>query len=127
MQHWIKFGSVLLAVTLISSCARSPKRILQNNGPTMEQMITASRSVGYVGTQQPSRRVTDREALANYTRTATNEIEQLFPFLDNPTIAIFVYPHLSTASGAPIPGYTTAIKLYPADVYALPGETAVAR
>lgn len=63
-------------------------------------------------------------SLETYTRTASNEIEQLFPRHPNPTIAVYVYPHLSTRHDAPVPGYTTAIELYEADQYALPGELA---
>ncbi|MEM9257496.1 MAG: TIGR03751 family conjugal transfer lipoprotein [Pseudomonadota bacterium] len=59
---------------------------------------------------------------AAYTRTAQNEIDNLFPRLDNPDIVIYVYPHLATRTRAPIPGYTTVIPLYNQVEYRLPGE-----
>ena len=125
MPHWIKVAIISMAACVTSSCVTSPEHILQQNGPTMAQLITSNTVDPDVGDNQKQQRVPDRESLVAYTRTAENEIEQLFPMLDNPTISIYVYPHLSTSSGAPVPGYTTAIKLYPADVYALPGERVV--
>ncbi|CBL45389.1 hypothetical protein HDN1F_35120 [gamma proteobacterium HdN1] len=59
--------------------------------------------------------------LVNYTRDAHNEIEQLFPVLPNPQIVMYVYPHF-TARGRPVPGYSTAFKLYEREEYAMPGE-----
>ncbi|MEO0436607.1 MAG: TIGR03751 family conjugal transfer lipoprotein [Pseudomonadota bacterium] len=57
-----------------------------------------------------------------YTRSATNELESLFPRLPNPDIEIYVYPHLATRSRAPIPGYSSVIPLYERVEYRLPGE-----
>ena len=59
--------------------------------------------------------------LAGYTRHANNEINQLFPKLSNPTLIMFIDPHLSEV-GAPIPGYSTAFPMYETYQYALPGE-----
>jgi conjugative transfer region lipoprotein (TIGR03751 family) len=59
--------------------------------------------------------------LSGYTRHAHNEIKQLFPTLANPTLIMFIDPHLSK-SGAPIPGYSTAFPMYEINQYALPGE-----
>lgn len=59
--------------------------------------------------------------LVDYTRGASNEIDQLFPVLPNPQIVMYVYPHL-TAKGRPVPGYSTAFRMYDKEEYALPGE-----
>ena len=53
-------------------------------------------------------------------RDALNEIDVLFPRLSNPTLVMYVFPHL--AGGAPVPGYATAFPLYEGVEYALPGE-----
>ncbi|MFV0476959.1 MAG: TIGR03751 family conjugal transfer lipoprotein [Parahaliea sp.] len=58
-----------------------------------------------------------------YTRTVDNELDNLFPRLENPDLAIYVYPHLATRTRAPIPGYTTVIPLYERVEYRLPGES----
>ena len=62
---------------------------------------------------------------ADYTRTAQNELQLLFPRLPNPDIVIYVFPHLATDERVPVPGYTTAVPLYERVEYALPGETEV--
>jgi conjugative transfer region lipoprotein (TIGR03751 family) len=60
--------------------------------------------------------------LYGYTRDAQSEIEALFPRLPNPTLVLYVFPHLTGAEGAPVPGYATSFPLYPGVEYALPGE-----
>lgn len=60
--------------------------------------------------------------LVDYTREAGNEIKQLFPRLSNPTLILYVYPHLSGTERYPVPGYSTAFTLYEKVEYALPGE-----
>ena len=53
---------------------------------------------------------------------ASQEIKQLFPKIYNPTLWMYVVPHLSGPDGVPIPGYVTAFRLYEKDHFALPGE-----
>jgi conjugative transfer region lipoprotein (TIGR03751 family) len=60
--------------------------------------------------------------LAGYTRDVNSEIEQQFPRLPNPTLVMYVYPHLSTDSRLPVPGYSTAFPFYERPEYAMPGE-----
>lgn len=62
--------------------------------------------------------------LNSYTRTAHNEIQQLFPRLRNKTLIMYVFPHLSERERHPVPGYSTAFTLYKQVEYALPGELA---
>ncbi|WP_226505934.1 MULTISPECIES: TIGR03751 family conjugal transfer lipoprotein [Pseudomonas] len=57
-----------------------------------------------------------------YTRTAANEIHNLFPRLPNPDLVLYVYPHLSGTEQAPVPGYSTVFPFYQRVQYALPGE-----
>ena len=61
-------------------------------------------------------------ALQGYTREAFNEIDILFPRLPNPTLVMYVFPHLAGETLAPVPGYATAFPLYEQTEYALPGE-----
>jgi conjugative transfer region lipoprotein (TIGR03751 family) len=60
--------------------------------------------------------------LAGFTREADTEIQALFPKLPNPSLVLYVFPHL-TASGQPVPGYATSFTLYEKSEYALPGES----
>lgn len=58
-----------------------------------------------------------------YTRTAENEIESLFPRILNPDLVIYIYPHLATKNQAPIPGYSSVLPLFERVQYRLPGES----
>ena len=62
--------------------------------------------------------------LHGYVRGAQAEIGALFPRLPNPTLIMFVYPHL-TEQGTPVPGYATQFEMYERTEYALPGEVSV--
>ncbi len=60
--------------------------------------------------------------LEAYTRSAANDIDQRFVRLPNPTLVLYVFPHLGADNHYPVPGYSTAFPLYEQVYYALPGE-----
>ena len=66
--------------------------------------------------------LTGDAALQGYTRDAFNEIDVLFPRLPNPSLVMYVFPHLAGDAQAPVPGYATAFPMYEQLEYALPGE-----
>ena len=66
--------------------------------------------------------VAGEAALQGDTREAFNEIDVLFPRLPNPTLVMYVFPHLAGEARAPVPGYSTAFPMYEQVEYALPGE-----
>ncbi len=57
---------------------------------------------------------------SDFIRDSQSELENRFPLLKNPTLIMFVYPHLK--DGNPVPGYTTVFRLYKQEQYALPNE-----
>ena len=59
-----------------------------------------------------------------YTRTAANETQNLFKPLDNPSIPMFIYPHVALIGDEQLlkPGYTTAFFLYKQNQFALANE-----
>ncbi|MDX1656612.1 MAG: TIGR03751 family conjugal transfer lipoprotein, partial [Candidatus Competibacteraceae bacterium] len=59
--------------------------------------------------------------LDGWLRSAADEIEARFPTVPNPTLVLYVFPHLGP-HGVPVPGYATAFPLYETVEYALPGE-----
>jgi len=142
-MDWIKWAlvSVFVPVILVAtaSCAQ-PRKILKSEGPTMRDLIEGGRRIdtgpalsrpgAHPGARHGIRRpeaLRDESLLAmtelqSYTRDALNETKQLFARLENPEIAIYVYPHLATDRRMPVPGYTTALPLYERYEYALPGE-----
>ena len=60
--------------------------------------------------------------LSEYVRTEKNQLEAKFKSLPNPTMYMFVAPHLAADTKVPIPGYLTEFKMWERDHYALPGE-----
>ena len=135
---------VLAILTALGGCA-SPRQVLYSDGPTMKETLEGAR-VRNLDAPPGSRaeredrvreglrasahaHVRDREMASYeaYTRTALNELEQLFPKLENPTLGLYVDPHLGTDDRAPIPGYMTSFTLYERDEFALPEEVPPSR
>lgn len=58
------------------------------------------------------------------TRTHLTALNQQFPMLPNPEIALYVYPHLAGNNQLPVLGYASAFTLYQKNYFALPGEIA---
>ena len=119
-------------IALLSGCATTSKEeILPQDGPTMQETyeghfkrlnqdsIEAVRNTG-------SRGISAGDGdLHGYTRNTSHEIDNLFPRLPNPTLVMFVYPHLAGSGSNPVPGYATAFPMYEGVEYALPGEVPV--
>lgn len=131
MSPVFKLASILTLVSIVqAACAPTPPAIL-HQGPTMEDIYrahTTGRAQGLhtdrdnLGREASTRTDSGDQALAGYTRDAAKEIHNLFPRLPNPTLCMYVDPHLSR-EGAGIPGYTTCFPMYETVEYALPGET----
>ncbi len=109
---------IALFALAVSACTTPRKEIFKEEAPTMMtihgQAVGRSTPVSFVGDSQGD--------ISGYSREAANEIHQLFPTVANPTLTMFVFPHI-TVEGNPIPGYTTAFPMYEKAVqFALPGE-----
>lgn len=130
-------GRVLVlgvALLLLTGCV-SPRSVLYTEGPTMKAVLQGAQAQGF-GAEGAPEQDAARDALRlaahvnphavvrhdAFTRDSLNEIHQLFPKLRNPRFALYINPHLSTSSRAPVPGYTTEFSLYERDEYALPEE-----
>ncbi len=69
------------------------------------------------------RDMTDNDVdLSDYVRTEKNQLEAKFKRIPNPTMYMFVAPHLASDTQVPIPGYLTEFKMWEKEHYALPGE-----
>ena len=62
------------------------------------------------------------EHYVGFVREAANEIDTVFPRLANPTLVMYIFPHLSGDERSPVPGYVTSFPFYEKVEYALPGE-----
>lgn len=120
----------LTGLILLSGCSLlgDKESILPQGGPTMREVYDdhfkrSKASLPAVRADFPAEEagVSDGN-LEGYSREANNEIEALFPRLPNPTLVMYVFPHLS-ASGRAVPGYATSFQLYDKPPYALPGES----
>lgn len=114
-------------INVLSGCA-SKDSILPVPNDNMQTVY--ERHMQSVGKQklQQSRSFLRRDMqegdidLSDYVRTEKNQLQSKFRFLPNPTMYMFVAPHLSTKDKVPVPGYITEFKMWEKDQYAMPGE-----
>ena len=122
---------LLTIASLISltGCAGSKDSMLPPDGVSMNTIYERHfsdiglRDTLNVREELKSRPVdTDVADLAGYVRDAFNELDAHFPRLPNPTLVLYVFPHLAGAERVPVPGYGTTFPMYRQVEYALPGE-----
>jgi conjugative transfer region lipoprotein (TIGR03751 family) len=130
MKHPSTRISALGLISLVlAGCASTKDTVLPQDGPSMKAIYEShvremnARDPNVIRGELGSRAtVTGEAALQGYTREAFNEIDVLFPRLLNPTLVMYVFPHLAGETQAPVPGYATAFPMYEQVEYALPGE-----
>ena len=130
MKHPSTLISALGLISLgLAGCASTKDAVLPQDGPSMKAIYEGHVKQMNARDPQVIRRelgdrpiLTGEAALQGYTRDAFNEIDVLFPRLPNPTLVMYVFPHLAGESQAPVPGYATAFPMYEQVEYALPGE-----
>jgi conjugative transfer region lipoprotein (TIGR03751 family) len=130
MNHPSILISALGLISLVlAGCASTKDAVLPQDGPSMKAIYEGHVQEMNARDPQVIRHelgvrpiLTGEAALQGYTRDAFNEIDVLFPRLPNPTLVMYVFPHLAGESHAPVPGYTTAFPMYEQVEYALPGE-----
>lgn len=119
---------VLVWISLLMvGCASTKETVLPQDGPTMKSIYDQH----MVDVQKPDYRRTiggqplpqsGIEHYRGFVREAANEIDTVFPRLPNPTLVMYIFPHLSARERTPVPGYVTTFPLYESVEYALPGE-----
>lgn len=60
--------------------------------------------------------------LSDYVRTEASQLQSRFKTIPNPTLYMFVAPHLASEARVPIPGYITQFRMWETEHFALPGE-----
>ena len=128
-QPLTRIAALGLISLVLAGCASTKDGVLPQDGPSMKAIYEShvedmnARDPQIVRGELGSRPIaTGAAALRGYTREAFNEIDVLFPRLPNPTLMMYVFPHLAGPTRAPVPGYTTAFPMYDQVEYALPGE-----
>ena len=114
---------------ILGGCASTKESVLPQDGPSMKAIYDAH--FEGMGADDPyvlrrelgTRPLGDDDVdLAGYSRTAHTELETIFLRLPNPTLVMYVFPHLAGPERVPVPGYATTFTLYERVEYALPGE-----
>ncbi|OOZ45313.1 hypothetical protein BOW50_09935 [Solemya velum gill symbiont] len=114
---------------VLSGCASTKDAVLPQDGPPMKAIY--EQHIQKLGARDPlvirheleNRSIVDGNgSLHGYTREAHNEIDTTFPRLPNPSLAMYVFPHLAGKEQVPVPGYVTTFPMYERVEYALPGE-----
>ena len=135
MRQRLKQATVVVSISLmLSGCAGTKETVLPQDGPSMKAIYNAH--FEEMGARDPlalrgevgSRLLASSDAsLDGYTREAVNELETTFPRLPNPTLVMYVFPHLASEERVPVPGYATTFPMYERVEYALPGEVSTSR
>lgn len=121
----------LLPIVLISlaACVGSKDTLLPSDGTSMKTIYTEHfNDIGLRDTMHARKELKSRPLAADvadlggYLRDAYNELDAHFPRLPNPTLVMYVFPHLAGAERVPVPGYATTFPMYRQLEYALPGE-----
>ena len=114
----------------VTGCAGSKDTLLPDDGRTIEKIYEEHFSdIGLNGTLAAREALNSRQVhshgldLSGFVRDAYNELDRHFPRLPNPTLVMYVFPHLAGTERVPIPGYATTFTLYRHVEYALPGES----
>jgi conjugative transfer region lipoprotein (TIGR03751 family) len=115
-------------MAVLSACSTIPEP--EDDGLDMREVY--DQKVGGGSAQSLPRVVGGRNLVepdpdyTTYTRQVQNETDNLFPALPNPTLYLYVRPRTVGADGLPVPGYTVPFKLWPRDIYGMPGEAPTA-
>lgn len=118
---------IAISISLLASCATKDTMlpVPEQNMKTVYNRHMQSNGDGVLFDERAVLRrpmIEDDVALSNYVRTEKNQLESKFKTLPNPTMYMFVAPHLAADTNVPIPGYLTEFKMWETEHYAMPGE-----
>ena len=121
---------ILLCLSInATGCAGTKDTLLPAEGRSIRNIYEEHfGDIGLIGTKAARDALNNRPLqggardLKGFVRDAYNELDGHFPRLSNPTLVMYVFPHLAGPERVPIPGYATTFTLYRHTEYALPGE-----
>ena len=130
MQRSTQLLTVIVWISVVlAGCATSKDSVLPQDGPSMKAIYDSHfEQMGVEDSANVRREFSRRSiepgerSLQGFSRDAYNELDVTFPRLPNPTLVMYVYPHLATDERVPVPGYSTTFPMYERIEYALPGE-----
>lgn len=118
----------LISTLFLGGCATTKDAVLPQDGKPMKQIYEEHfERIGEQNTDRAREQLkrgpgSSESNLHSYVRDAHSEINATFPRLPNPTLVMFVFPHLAGPENVPVPGYATSFPMYERVEYALPGE-----
>ena len=142
-QRWINFIVVSVLIASLTSCSSSSKsgskqdHLIPQEGLTVQQIYRQSSSgennglyEGEFGSSNDDQSVEAARAQIPAVYPATVQASPFqtpktqFALMDNPSVPIYVYPHLVKMGNdeVPVDGYATTFFLYSQNHYALPWE-----
>lgn len=124
-MHWIKFTTALPVLFVLGCASSIPETESGRDLLSIYELAGTS-----VDDELPelSRAVTlkdqaiDPRTFSDYTRSVDNEVHNVFSWIPNPTLFLYVPPHTIGVEGFPVLGYTVPFKMYERDHFALPNE-----
>lgn len=126
---WQQYAILIASLTNLAACAGSKDSVLDGEGDTIKSIYETHLSSQGLEDRDHARAAlghrpvySDDRDLYGYVREAFNELDVRFPRLPNPTLVLYVFPHLVGNERVPVPGYATTFQLYAKPEYALPGE-----
>ena len=105
---------IWISTSILTGCTSSKEKIFGRHMPTMKTIHDQKFKREKTPLNKPVRPL-------NKGNETPPDME--FQWLPNPTLAMYVFKHLSPA-GHPIPGYSTFFKMYTRDHIAEPDERA---
>lgn len=118
------FITVFLLTLSVVGCASRTSVIVPDDLPTMkdiyEQQFQTKEGIQKEDLERKLH--AGEEGWNTHIQKQMRPLRKAFTFLPNPTLTMFIFPHLTDA-GSPVPGYTTFFKFYERDHVGLPSET----
>lgn len=122
-QRHLRMIIVCSSLLAMVGCSSNKAKFDFANDKTMKD-IYEEKFLQYKGLRREdvARDIHDDEGDLNAdVRNTVQQEKNLFDYLPNPTMVMYIYPHLTDA-GTPVPGYTTFFKFYEKDNVGLPWE-----
>ncbi|MDE0310034.1 MAG: TIGR03751 family conjugal transfer lipoprotein [Acidiferrobacterales bacterium] len=118
----VTVGLISLILSVISCSKLFPgSSPIPDNASTIEEIYDQHEMSAQSGWQLQHPIPDGPSHLDGYARDVYDELSVRFPRLPNPTIIMYIFPHLSLEK-TPVPGYSTMFPMYETVEYALPGE-----
>lgn len=133
----------LISTVALTGCVSPGKNTLEHGDMTMAQIYNQQTGSGDSESSQEASGMSDNhfeqyavqssdksipmsnaENNSNAASISSDNIDEQFKLIPNPSITVYIFPHLSqyNNTSVPIPGYSTHFFLYESNHYAMPGE-----